>query len=174
MVTKGQFGALPNDSASSALVPFGRTADLYMHAGGGRGFGPKVTLPFGSHPTLGWFNDKLSGVEIFPWTDLYLSTDDPAVPSPLSFSISYSRPSGGGEAKVEVSIGYDTSKRYYKELRHRLTPSERKALNVWVATKNGDAGRDVSVRGDELVVRVWVQPRPLAGARNWIGVRITV
>jgi hypothetical protein len=162
---RGQFGALPNDSVSSARVPFGWTVDLFEHERDGAGGGRKLQLEYGNHPWVGAdFNDKTSLVRVYPWTDVYLNSNQSGVPGAFTFDV------GVVNGNVNVRVGFDVDRRYYKRLEYLLPPGAQPT--VWEATRAGNAGWDHSIVDGVLKVNVWVTPHAPGAGGNWCGVRI--
>jgi hypothetical protein len=170
---RGELGGVGNDTISSAQVPFGYTVGMHENENNGEGSGMSVGLTFGDHGFLGRFSDRASLVKVYPWTDVYFSTDDEKVPPPLkTFGMKFTSTTDGSNQSVNVLIDYDTDKKYYKKLEYLLPQGV--TPKVWESTKNGNAGWEYSLDNGLLRVVVWVNPRDILGAKNWVGVRISL
>jgi hypothetical protein len=170
---RGELSGVGNDTVSSAQVPFGYTVGLHENENNGEGSGMSAGLTFGDHGFLGRFSDRASLVKVYPWTDVYLSTDDAKVPPALkSFSLKFTSTTDGSSQSVGVVIDYDTDTKYFKEFRYQFPQGD--TPKVWESAKNGNAGWEYSLDNGLLVVRVWVNPRDILGAKNWVGVRVSL
>ena len=114
-------------------------------------------------------------VTIYPWTDFYLSTDDPSVPSFLDeIVVSWGKTDGQkGNYSVKGKLS-DPDKKHHKIITYKV-PKNRK-INIWESTGNGDKGwsKTLDSATNVLTIDLWVMVRPVAGPRNWIGVRASV
>ena len=158
---------IPNDTLSSLQVPFGLCVDLWEHETGGI----KRNYQSGDHHYVGDdFNDRCSYIQVFPWTDIYLSTDDPSVPAWISSETITSHNKGAGDSYV---ISATINNGWYSKTTTYNVPAGR-SINVWEATRSGDANWSHTFDGSVLTVTVSVHVRGAFAARNWIGVRVQV
>jgi hypothetical protein len=114
-------------------------------------------------------------ITIYPWTDFYFSTDDPIVPGQISqVFISFSAneqgyTTEGGKIQLSGTSGY-----YTKSISYHIPVG--RSINIWEATKNGDASWDYKIdpKTNILTVNLHVNNNGVLKPRNWIGVRASL
>jgi hypothetical protein len=115
-------------------------------------------------------------VTVYPWTDFYFSTDDPAVPSAIKEVFVGWTWNDQDYSGSTTKVSFNDQKVYTKHFRYKI-PDGRKVGNIWEATRNGgDSGWDwhLSPNGDSIYVNCHVKVRAIAGPRNWEGVRCSL
>jgi hypothetical protein len=170
-----------NDALTSLKVPFGLGAQLFWDFNFG---GPNVIFEYGEYPNIGFIlNDQISSIKVLNRTVLYLSTDDPGVPSSIGamfdgiyIGISSDLPADGSVNPVVKLLPGDKDKRYFKFLSAAIP--EGQTFTITETTQNGktegNAGWAYSYDPATRMLNAvaFVKARPLFGTRNWIGVEI--
>lgn len=157
-----------NDAISSVKVPFGMSVDAFDNVGDHfDGSGDHYYFTPGFYPDLRNLadgqdiNDKISLLIVHDYTATYFSTDDPAVPAPVSIDLD------NGTLNVHVSFGGGQyHKTYDYDVPAGCTP-------VWhEATKDGVAGwtANFNAQTHKFHIDLWVAMRSPFSNSNWVGV----
>ena len=127
----------------------------------------------GDYPQIDHKFLKPALVTIYPWTDFYFSTDDPAVPGAIQEIFVGASSDENGKTRPTGSISFnDRTKVYTKHFAYHIP--EGKKLNIWESTKNGESSswsNRITDKGDSIYLGLRLTIRSLVGTRNWIGVR---
>lgn len=188
--TPNQFSELAGGQVRSINVPFGLCADVLFNTAiqprispalASKGifrnlFPLKINRKYdpGAHGSIEPLLQNVALITIYPWTDFYLSTDDPTVPGFLdevmiTFTNNGNSYKGGVSGKMN-----DTDRQHHKIFTYQMPKG--KKPNLWVSTGNGKHGwsHKIDPATNTLTVDLWVSVRPPAGPRNWIGVRASL
>jgi len=110
-------------------------------------------------------------VTIYPWTDFYFSSDDPALPEAV---VVIGATTNGDRNTPYGSVIYNpNSDKYFKHFSYKIPVN--KHVTLWEATKNGEGGWGYRIdkTDNTLLVELWITKRSLAGPRKWMGVRVS-
>jgi hypothetical protein len=129
--------------------------------------------PPGDYPQIDHKFIRPALVTIYPWTDFYFTTDDPAVPSAIEEVVIGVSSDENGKARPSGSITFNKKDKVYtKHFAYKIP--EGKKLNIWESTKNGSSAGwsyRITDKGDSLYMGLRLTIASLFGTTNWIGVR---
>jgi hypothetical protein len=113
-------------------------------------------------------------VTIYPWTDCYFSTDDPAVPSQIQYIGLKFSTNGQGYNSWGDSVKLSSiNSVYFKSYSYQLPAGAH--IHIWQSTANGDFQWNYNVDSTNRVfVNLGIHNNAIFKPRNWIGVRFSL
>jgi hypothetical protein len=126
----------------------------------------------GNYSTIEPVFSKPVMVTLYPWTDFYFSTDDPAVPAQIQYIGLKFTSNFNDYNKLGDSVKFSSTKEVYTKSYSYQLPQGRTA-KVWEASINGgnsswDSNTD---NANRLTVNLHINNNAIFTSRNWVGVR---